>query len=327
MINKEKLYTLFARYHAPLNQSTNGWYSATCPFCGKEKLAINFNYNIVKCWRNCFKAGFIIDFICKYRGISYFEAHELIDAQEEGLFHIPSGIVRIQKKSELILPLGTVPILFGDTVLGQRARDYLVDRRFDLNYLDRIGVGYCTDVGKYFGYLIIPFKRRGILSYFIARDFIKNFPRYKNPDKKDCGIGKGELLFNEEALYLYDKVYLCEGWADAATLQEQGVSYQGSQMSVIQRNSVIKSPVESVVIVPDRGFYCSGLQMAADIIKFKMVKVLDLQQIVLLDDPEAKDPNDLGKNLIFQLEQVTDWLTSMTLFKELRKNEKSGIAH
>jgi hypothetical protein len=315
-MNKEKLYTYFAKFHGPITPSTHGWHQGTCPFCGKEKLAISFDLGIAKCWRGCFK-GFSIDLIRKYHDITYFEAGELIESQEESLIHVPSSIVRVQRKGDLILPKGTIPILYGDGILGDRARKYLVERGFDLNYMDRIGISYCNEEGKYFGRIIIPFKRRGVLAYFIARDYIGDYRRYQNPEKDEYGIGKAELLFNEEALFLKDEVYLVEGWADACTMGEAGVSMQGSTISTIQRNSILKSPVKEVILVPDKGYYLNGLKMAMDFIKFKSVKVLDLAQIHILDNPEAKDANEYGKSSILTLEEHTPWFTDVILCKEL----------
>ena len=70
----------------------------------------------------------------------------------------------------------------GDVILGQRARTYLTSRGFDVEELDMLGFGYCDEKGPdfandYFGYIIIPFKRRGSLFCFIGRDFIGNDPR------------------------------------------------------------------------------------------------------------------------------------------------------
>ena len=317
MIDKEKVYAYFFKFHGPITPSTNGWYDCTCPFCGKPKFAINLEYMSGKCWKGCFN-GYLVDVIQRYHGIGYFEAREFIDAMEPTLFRAPYAVKVVNKHSK-ILPNGYKPILTGNNVLANRARNYLIGRGFDLNYLDMIGVGYCDESHpeknrNYFGYIIIPFKRRGAVVYFIGRSFIGDAQRYKNPGKADVGVGKADFFFNEEALYSNHKVYAVEGWACAATLKKQGISMQGSKISVIQRNIILHSPVNEVVFIPDAGYYNNGLEMAYEIIQYKKVKVLNLNQFQA--DGLGKDVNEIGAEHILKLEEDTPWLDMTTLFKE-----------
>lgn len=320
MIDREKVYTYFNRYHGPLSPSTHGWFDCICPICGKRKFAVNFDYLLAKCWTGCFK-GFAIDVISIFHGINYFEARELVDSMEPGLTRLPNSLVKI-KASDLILPDGYVPILSGDTILGERARNYLKGRGFDLNYLDRIGLGYCIEQNKvaadnYFGYIIIPFKRDGLLSYFIGRTFIDSYPRYKNPNRSTCGIGKSDVIFNEEALLLNDTVYQTEGWACAATIGPAGFSIQGTTPSTIQKNIVIKSGVKEVIIIPDAGFYKKGLEAAVDYINYKKVKVLNLD--LFQQEGRGKDVNEIGKESVLGLAAETPYATLGFLYKEMKK--------
>lgn len=323
MINRDKVYAYFAKFHGPLEASSNGWYECNCPVCGKHKFAVNFDYLIGKCWRGCYRKKFLLDVIQIYHGISYFETRELIDSMESGITKIPQAIKNTTRNIKLFLPAGYKPILSGSTVLAERARNYLRGRGFDLNYLDKIGVGYCDETTKdpkenYFGYIIIPFKRRGMLVYYIGRDFIGNFERYKNPLKEKVGVGKGEFFFNEESLLLQDKVYLTEGWACAATIGEAGASIQGSVWSVVQRNTVITSTVNEVVIIPDAGYYSNGLDMAYEILPAKnRIKVLNLdpcQKAGL-----GKDVNEIGRDAILELEKKTPYVDMGFLYKEMSR--------
>jgi hypothetical protein len=323
MIDRDRLYSCVSQYFGPIEPSTNNWHSATCPYCGKPKLAVNFDQLVAKCWKGCFR-GFIVDLIKSYLGISYFETRELIESMEPGLLRLPSSITKC-RKSDLILPRGFNPILSGDTILGERARNYLTGRGFDLNYMDRMGVGYCDQVDtdqkkNYFGYIIIPFKQRGLLAYYIGRDFIDNYPRYKNPEAAEYGVGKSDVLFNEEALYLNDKIFLTEGWACAATFGQTGVSMQGSTPSTIQKNIIIKSDIKEVVVVPDAGYYMNGLQTARDFINHKEVKVLNLDHFEA--QGKGKDVNEIGLQPILDLEKSTPLLDMGKLFKAIRNYER-----
>jgi len=323
MINKSKVFAYFDRHHGPLRKSTNGWYDGTCPFCGEKKLAVSFDYLQVKCWRGCFN-GFAAHFIMKVEGIKYFEVLDLIDGYPVmplDFSHIPR--YKNVEVSDIGLPVGFKSITQGKGQLGIRARRYLQeDRGFNIEYLDQIGVGYCNENDPdddFFGYIIIPFKVHGKLSYFIGRDFIGNFPRYKNPNREKFKIGKAELFFNEEALYMQDKVYLTEGWTDAATMGEQGISVQGNSLSGLQKSKIITSPVEEVIIAIDAGFYRQGLRIARDLIQYKRVKVLNLDLL----KPFGKDPNELGKDRIIELESITNQLGFKTLYKELKYGTRS----
>lgn len=319
MINREKVYTYFLKFHGPVQPSTNGWYSCECPICGKYKFAINLDYLTGKCWRGCFN-GFLIDVIQRYHGITHFETLDFIDSMESMLVSRLYQSVKKAKECELLLPQNYKPILSGDSVLAIRARNYLKGRGFDLNYLDRIGVGYCDEPSEdlkenYFGYIIIPFKCRGLIVYFIGRDFIGNQDRYKNPSKEKIGIGKGEVFFNEEAFILQNRVYLTEGWACAATIGEQGVSMQGSILGVKQRNIVIKSSIKELIIIPDAGCYINGLKMAIDLLPYKQIKVINLKHFQELE--LGKDVNEIGRERVLDFEGSINWFNDSTLLKAL----------
>jgi hypothetical protein len=319
MINPEKLYAYMEKFHGPVSNSTNNWYECCCPICGKQKFTFSTVYKIGKCWRGCINS-FIIDSVMLYHGISCFEAYELIDQQEPGLLYIPA-VVKRQKDARIKLPNGYHPILEGNTNLAHRAREYLLGRNFDLNYMDRLGVGYCADDDpdpkfNFLGYIIIPFKRNGLLSYFIGRDFIGNYQRYKNPEKSNCGVGVGELLFNEEALLMQRKIYLVEGWSCAATIGPCGTSQQGAVPSLIQKNTIIKSGVEEVIIVPDAGYYVNGLTAARDIMKSKKVKVVNLDWF--LESGIGKDIAEIGKENLLLQEEKTPWMDPMFLYKQFK---------
>jgi hypothetical protein len=314
MINDGQAFAYFDAVHGPLRPSTNGWYDGVCPLCADMKLAVTFEYNLVKCWKGCLDKQFIIDFIMDIEGVRRFEAYEILESYEAkplDYTYIEQGQVEV---SEVVLPAGYKSLLRGEGALGDRARKYLKGRGFDLEYLDNIGVGYVAEEGEFFGYLIIPLKRNGKLAFFIARDFIGNFLRYKNPKVKDFGIGKSELLFNEEALYRYDKVYLTEGWADAATMGPQGVSYQGLDLSIQQSSIIIKSPVKEIVIVPDIGAYKYGLIQARKLYEHIPVKVLDISAYV----KRGKDINEIGAGIVTGVEERTENLTWAKLYQQLR---------
>lgn len=319
MIDEGQAFAYFDAVHGALRPSTNGWYDGVCPLCADMKLAVSFEYNLVKCWKGCLSRQFIIDFMMDIEGVRRFEAYEILESYESkplDYTYIDQGQVEV---SDVALPAGYQSLLRGEGVIGDRARTYLSGRGFNLEHLDNLGVGYCNEEHEdsqknFFGYIIIPLKNRGKLVYFLARDFMDGFPRYKNPPKGWFGVGKSEFLFNEEALYMQDKVYLTEGWTDAATMGPEGVSYQGLDLSIYQSSAIIKSPVKEVVIVPDIGAYRSGLIQAKKLYEHIPVKVLDLAP----HRRRGKDINKIGSEIVLGLEERTEKLTFASLYSQLR---------
>ena len=317
MIDKDKVYTYFDKLHGPMQKSSNGWYTGVCPICGHTKLAVHFEYLQAKCWRGCFK-GFAMDLIMLHHDLTYFASKEMIEDFSPTYIRLPNMVSR-GSGSDISLPPGYHSILSGNSSLGDRARKYLEGRGFDLNYLDRIGVGYCNEGHaeynkNYLGYIIIPFKKNGELVYFIGRDFVGNKERYKNPANEMYGIGKSEVLFNEGALFTYDRVYVLEGWTDAVTIGAQGVSTQGADLSIYQRTKILESPVREVVVIPDIGFYAAGLITAETLYRYKEVKVLDLWPLREL----GKDVNAIGRDAVFGLENNTTTVNKLSLYKAIK---------
>lgn len=327
MINPNKAFSYFDRNHGPIRTSTNGWYDGTCPYCDSPKLAVSFNYMQVKCWKGCFHKTSVMEFIQKVEQLDYFEVYDFIGSFDSSNMDSWAPVNRV-KASEVGLPAGFHSILSGDTSFAMRAQSYLDGRGFDLKYMDKIGIGYCNEHDNnfkenYFGYIIIPFKSNGVLKYFIGRDFIGNSMRYKNPEKGKFGIGKGDLLFNEEALYTQRKVYVAEGWTDASTMGAPGVSIQGNSMSTIQISKVLSAPVGELVIVLDAGYYMQGLHLARKFMDYKKVKVLNMNLI----KQHGKDINEVGIDRVHVLEEVTPVLTKQTLYEAFRGSQRSIYSH
>jgi len=318
MIDAGQAFAYFDKNHGPLKPSTNGWFEGVCPYCDDPKLAVNFTYNQVKCWK-CFDKMFIIDFIEKYEDVRRFEAYEVLESYES----VPVDYTYIERNntevSTISLPKGYQSLLRGKGALGDRARNYLMGRGFDLNYLDKIGVGYCNEHDEeddYFGYIIVPLKKNGKLVYFIGRNFIDNDLRYKNPPRAKFGVGKSEVLFNEEALYTQERIFLTEGWSDAISLGVEGVSMQGLDLSLLQTSIIINSSVEEVVIVLDVGQYKKALKQALKLFNFKRIKVLKLDLL----KQHGKDVNEIGKERILELSRITNYMGFNTLYKQLRSS-------
>lgn len=317
----EQVYT-YLKNNFKIKKATNGWWSLNCPFCddGKDnmKLAVHLDFQYVKCWVCDYRNRFL-DFVMDMEACSYFEAKQKVRSCEVSAVSfdkIKDAASSVREVSGLTLPTGYNSILDGDGSLGDRARTYLKKRGFSLKELDRMGVGYCNEINdnedeSYFGYIIIPFKTDGRLVYYIGRDYIGNFLRYKNPSKEVVGVGKGDMFFNEDALNIYGRVFMLEGWSDAMTMGRDAVSTQGWSLSKRQKFKILYSPTEELVLVPDAGedgagvsFYKKAVKAAIGFMDYKKVKVLDLNGL----DDEKKDANALGKEAVMSVLTSTDFL-------------------
>jgi len=315
MINPKKAYQYFITSFVLSKRSPLGWHSFDCPFCDygrqKKKCAVHLEYEFVKCWE-CGYKDFLLNFVSEVENISYYESRKLIYSYPEADVDVDISLGMVTELSEasIELPTGYTQLLDGVGVLGKRARAYLDSRGFDLEVLDAMGFGYCNKHDKdklkdYFGYIIIPFKSKGTLQYYIGRDYTGQYLRYKNPSVEDCGVGKTDLVFNEDALRLHSTVYVTEGWADAMTLGRRGCSTQGWSVSTKQKSKMLTSNVKQFIFIPDKGYYREAIELAYDFIDLKQVSVVNLDDV-----EEGKDVNEIGKHKIMELIKGTEPLTT-----------------
>lgn len=290
---QNKLYTYFVK-RLNIRKYRHGWYRVpVCPYCGREnKLGINFSMN--RC--NCFRCNAHPTPIQLAMDIEHFtEYSELIKLLNNGEFTeltFKEDKVEIQGRKELFLPEGFRNISKGESQLARSMRSYIKKRGFEIERLSRQGVGYSTE-GQYFGYLIIPYTYHGVLRYYNARLVIGNGPRYRNPDKDISGLGKEFIIFNHDALEMYDSVYICEGAFNAMTMGDRAIAMMGKAVSAYQINELIKSPVKRFIILLDPDAKQYAINLALRLVAYKKVKVVFL--------PDGKDCNDLGRKNVLKL--------------------------
>ena len=284
---KSKLYTYFVKRLGAFNYR-NGWLKVpVCPFCGRElKLGINLNTYRT----NCFKCGYHSNpsqLIMDVEGIeTYNELLKLLDNGEFTEYTFKEERVQLRERKVFYLPEGFRLVSQGSNQLAKSVRGYLRKRGFSSEYLSKAGVGYCTK-GSFFGYLIIPFYYHGQLRYYNARLVYGRGPRYNNPTTDITGIGKEFIIYNHDALQLYNSIFVCEGALNALTLGERAIATMGKAVSAYQINELIKSPVERFILLLDPDAKLAAINLALKLVAYKKVKVVFL--------PDGKDVNDLGK--------------------------------
>lgn len=284
---KNKLYTYFIKRLGAF-QYKHGWLRVpTCPYCGrKEKLGINLTMYRTNCFR-CNAHPNPAQLIMDVEHLdTWAELNHFLDHGDFTEYQFKEDKVEILEKKPLYLPEGFTNIRFGKSQLAKSIRNYMVSRGFDIEFLSKLGFGYCND-GKLFGYLIIPFYYGSELRYYNARRVLGTGPKYSNPSKDITGVGKEFIIYNHDSLQMYRTVYICEGVLNALTMGEAGVATMGKAVSAYQINELIKSPVERYIILLDPDAKGKALDLALKLVNYKKVKVVFL--------PEGKDVNDLTK--------------------------------
>lgn len=265
----------------------HSWMKSRCPFCGKEmKFGINLGLNRTNCFR-CGEHPSAVDLVMHLEGLErYTDVVRFLENEQFSGYVFKEEKIELRGKRDLYLPEGFKLLNQGDSTLAKMARAYVTKRGFNVEDLSKRGWGYGTK-GKYFGYLIIPFHEKGQLTYFNARLFIGNGPRYNNPDASESGLGKSFIIYNKDALDMYRSIFLCEGAINAQTMGERGIASGGKKLSRYQINEMIKSPAERFIILLDPDAYKEAIDLALKLVQYKKVKVVKL--------PEGKDVNDLGR--------------------------------
>lgn len=303
---KKKMYEYF-RVRLGMYDYRKGWLKGDCPRCGKEnKFGVNLGTNRT----NCFVCGENmkpIKIIMMYEGVETYAEVMVVLGSFEGMeYYVDNSVNRMQIKEDATLPEGFKLLSFGRSVLAKAARNYMTQRGFNIEELSRAGFGYCT-VGKYYGYIIMPFYLKGKLIYFNARRFLSNGPKYNNPNSEDFGIGKSILLYNSDCLWLYDKVFIVESLLNARTLGDNATAMGGKKASEYQINLFIKSPVKRFIIILDPDAYTEAIELALRLVDYKKVKVILL--------PEDNDVNDLGRKKTLNFVHTNHYLTYNDLLK------------
>lgn len=169
--------------------------------------------------------------------------------------------------------------LYNDGAFAKRCRTYLEGRNLDIDYLDSIGVGYSISEGR----IIIPFFDEGKFAYYTGRDIIGSDLKYKN-----AAVPRNNLLYNQDALDIHDKIYFTEGPFDALACGFQGVANCTKNIQKSTVLQLINSPVKTFFFVPDTGEYFNWLSVALKISEYKKT------YIVNMDLYKGKDISEVG---------------------------------
>lgn len=278
-------------------ESTNGWYRFVNPLdkgAHRDNMAVNFEYNWVKDFKTGYSAN-IYKFIGAVDGRTYGEIAEEFGPLN---FTLRNYETDLQPVSKAELPDGYKSLLYPKGVLGNRARRYIKGRGIDVDYVDMLGFGYCNE-GDFMGYIIIPFKEQGELVYYTGRDFIGNYLRHKNPKQEHVKVGKGDVVFNADALDMYEEINITEGVFDALTAGPNTIALGGWSLSRRQFSMLFNSGVPRFTVIPDAGYVIKAMQTFSKLAEHREMYFCNIDLVAKYKgEKHLKDINELGRDLV-----------------------------
>lgn len=295
-----------------------GWMKGTCPYCGRDKkYGVNIENNRTHCFRCNVRPNpiqVIIELeveVSNYaEALHYLQAFDGADYLETPQEYLP--------EKDTILPEGYSSIVIGNGRLGKAARSYMKSRGFDVYDLAMRGVGYCKK-GKYFGRIIVPFYEKGQLVYFNARKFMGGGRKFDNPQIEEFGIGKSMLIYNVDALHIYNRIYVVESATNALTLGENSIGGGGKVFSSYQISKILQSKATEIVIILDPDAYKEAIQLAMALINHKKIKLVRLPEKLYIRSKKKAiskvDVNEIGRKRTMRYVKKSPWLQFQDLMK------------
>lgn len=304
-----------------IKKSTKGWWRCNCPHCGgHHTLGIHLEQSRTHCFI-CESKMTPVELLMKIeRFETYTEVRNFLNIQQEFDAYEEFTKSKVLERKEVILPESFKLISKrSKSILGQSAYKYITHekkRNLDYNYARMAGVGYCDD-GKYAGYIIFPFHEKGRLTFFQGRAFIQQGTKMKNPDEEEFGIGKSQIIYNVDALFMFKEVDIVESIINAITLGEQAIAILGKSISSYQFYQILNSPVEKLNIILDPDATDKAIQLALSLCHFKKVRVVIL--------PDEEDVNSIGKKKTLILKRAQSFKNYTELFKMKLDYEASTV--
>ena len=301
------IFGYFRQRFRSFRQTGGGWWMFNDPFGDKKdgSSRVNFDFNRVMDMRSGLTYD-VVEFIQILEGLSSYR--ETLDYLGFNIIpEVPTEYVRPPRPIISNMPLSKSLDFTTKDRFFIRGVEYLVKRGFDIDFLMSKNVSICME-GKYVGRIIIHYIEDNRCVYFTARDyFYEALPKYKNPLTGETIKTASEVLYNKE--FLQSKsCYFVEGIMCAWTLEQAGhkaIATGGWDLSDTQKNLILTSPLEEVVVFADRAFYKKTLKQYAFLVKHKRLKVVSFDALL----PEQKDVNDAGIELSLSLEKATNFIT------------------
>ena len=186
----------------------------TCPACGhhKRKFSINLDKNAFKCWICDYRGRNIRRAIRRFGSFVQLQKWDSISdkADLERFAELFMEPIRRENKTKVEIPKEFVTLTNNQApATGLYAIKYLLKRGVTKADILKWKIGYCFE-GEYRNRIIIPsFDEDGDCNYFIARSYIGDSYKYKNPRASK------DIVFNDLFIDWNSDLVLVEGVFDA----------------------------------------------------------------------------------------------------------------
>lgn len=275
-----------------------GWLTGTCPECGEDRKG-KYAVHIDDDRGNCFICGNKDKPFKVIRTLENLKTNQEVYnllSKYDGSYYKSSSRAEKRDYKKLELPESFKLIGIDNNKYAQIVEKNLRSRGFSISRLQMAGVGYCTK-GEYAHRIVIPYYSEGELIYFNARRLTASGTKFKNPKADEFGIGKTQIIYNRDALYIYSKIYIFESATNALTLGSNATATGGKILSQWQISKYIESPANTIIIGLDDDAILEAYKLAMQLCPYKRVKVLEF--------PKGQDANKLGRKATKKLEKET----------------------
>jgi hypothetical protein len=134
--------------------------------------------------------------------------------------------------------------------------------------------------------IFIPVFAGGELTYWIARGYLGQEPKYLNPS-----VPRRKVIFNYDQSRLSDRIYICEGPFSAMAFGPQkGVALLGKQPTKDQIELLCEHPAREMVVAFDGDAFEDTLELSANLFKW----VGATKQVFYMQFTPWQDPGDFS---------------------------------
>jgi hypothetical protein len=252
----------FINRHFPEAKLVGNDYHINCPFCTKRLQSTDIkghlNVSIVKHVAHCYRcdyAGSWIKLVMDITGLPYYAAmSELYSVPKLAKFKDVSELLTVTKvhKAKLsYLPEDFHRLYHDDSFAASPYVKYMRRRGIKEEMWDKHDLGYAASIALR---VIIPIEK----GYWQARTITHWMaPKYLNPV-----VPARELIFNAEAMQLYDEVVICEGAISAMAVGNNAMALISKEATKERLERILASDVATFVIALEPRAFVSMQKLA-----------------------------------------------------------------